>query len=578
MIETLLLCFIHGFKGDEETFFEFPQDLKTEISNQSPDLKVHTDVYPKYETRGDLASCSETFREWLQDQVTDLETSAATPSAIMNPSVGVVLVAHSMGGFVATDALFSILSNCPKIQGKECMFPLITGILTYDTPYNGLARSMFAYGAFSQYQNVSALYNIWSSLSGGLGLASASSAASSIARAKAQNVPGNKEMKKAVRTVGGVPASSWRRWGLLAARTGTLGAVLAGGVTAYVHREAIGESISKIDLKGIDYDPRSYLKRENIPSMSLPRTMPSLPKGMSAPNLGTLGGLSGVSRESIGEGFAWMAGHLKFVGALMKQTQMNARLEHLSQLQGMGRCNIFTCLSENGVWTGGYFVPRRRFCAVPIKFDPELNKEGEKKDEESKGWWVENVNSKAENEIAGHCSMFQRDRNDGYEALLETSGKKIVGWVLGVDLREVIDMYVPDELRAAKSHEEGQWVDDDGKVKEIDTEGKKSVADAVGAKRKSSVVLGVEETNKEQQQKLELVDEQSQEQEEDEQQLKAIISCQGLPQPEDGGISEEVLQQAMDIPLPGEEEEVLKAAANVPLPLEGDDEKARPGF
>ena len=33
----------------------------------------------------------------LQDQVTDLEQNAATPQAILNPSVSVVLVAHSMG-------------------------------------------------------------------------------------------------------------------------------------------------------------------------------------------------------------------------------------------------------------------------------------------------------------------------------------------------------------------------------------------------------------------------------------------------------------------------------------------------
>jgi alpha-beta hydrolase superfamily lysophospholipase len=33
----------------------------------------------------------------LQDQVTDLERDAATPSAILNPSVSVILVAHSMG-------------------------------------------------------------------------------------------------------------------------------------------------------------------------------------------------------------------------------------------------------------------------------------------------------------------------------------------------------------------------------------------------------------------------------------------------------------------------------------------------
>lgn len=474
------------------------------------------------------------------------------------------------------------------------MFPLITGLLTYDTPYNGLARSMFAYGAFSQYQNVSALYNIWSSLSGGLGLASASSAAGSIAQARAEKVPGNKEMKRAVRTVGGVPASSWRRWGVLAARTGTLGAVLAGGVTAYVlvyslpfvrlakancpmpsHREAIGQSISKIDLKAIDYDPRSYLKRENLPNMSLPRTMPSLPKGMSAPDLGTLSGLSGVSRESIGEGFAWMAGHLKFVGALMKQTQMSARLDRLSELQGLGRCNIFTCLGENGVWTGGYFVPRRRFCAVPIALDPELKKKGDdEKEGEAKEWWIENVNSKAENEIVSHCSMFQRDRNDGYEALLELSGKKIVGWVLGADLREVVDGYIPDELRAAKSHEEGQWVDDDGKVKEVDIELENPEAE-VGEKRKASVMLGEGNVTEKQDEEVEQTEEQSEEQNEDEQQLKAIISCQGLPQPEDGGISEDVLQKAMDIPLPGEEEEMLRAAAEVPLP-EGDDEEKNP--
>lgn len=330
------------------------------------------------------------------------------------------------------------------------------------------------------------------------------------------------------------------------------------------HREAIGQSISKIDLKSIDYDPRSYLKRENLPSVSLPRSMPSLPKGMSAPDLGTLSGLSGVSRESIGEGFAWMAGHLKFVGALMKQTQMSARLDRLSELQGMGKCNIFTCLGENGVWTGGYFVPRRRFCAVPLALDPELKKKGDgETGGEAKGWWIENVNSKAENEIISHCSMFQRDRNDGYEALLEVSRKKIVGWVLGVDVREVVDGYIPDELRAATSHEEGQWVDDDGKVKELGVEIEKPEAE-VGGKRKASEISGEGIVTEKQNGEVE----RTAEQKEDEEQLKAIISCQGLPQPEDGGISEDVLQKAMDIPLPGEEEAMLKAAADVPLPDE----------
>jgi len=83
MAKTLLLCFIHGFKGDEETFFEFPkvsvlhashsessltrniQHLQRVVSEERWDLEVHTAVYPKYETRGDLAACVETFREWF---------------------------------------------------------------------------------------------------------------------------------------------------------------------------------------------------------------------------------------------------------------------------------------------------------------------------------------------------------------------------------------------------------------------------------------------------------------------------------------------------------------------------------
>jgi hypothetical protein len=94
------------------------QNLRNLVAKRGPDLNVHTAIYPKYETRGDLAACVETFREWydasmilfesiftrlgtdfarLQDQVTDLEQNAATPLAILNPSVGVILIAHSMG-------------------------------------------------------------------------------------------------------------------------------------------------------------------------------------------------------------------------------------------------------------------------------------------------------------------------------------------------------------------------------------------------------------------------------------------------------------------------------------------------
>jgi hypothetical protein len=45
----------------------------------------------------------------------------------------------------------------PSTNGH--MFPLIQGILAFDTPYNGLARSMFVYGAFSNYSKVNSVFN-----------------------------------------------------------------------------------------------------------------------------------------------------------------------------------------------------------------------------------------------------------------------------------------------------------------------------------------------------------------------------------------------------------------------------------
>jgi hypothetical protein len=66
---------------------------------------VQTCIYPKYETRGDLAACVDTFREWLQEQVIGIERENGSKNPVFEPSVGVILVAHSMGY-----VFFSLLS------------------------------------------------------------------------------------------------------------------------------------------------------------------------------------------------------------------------------------------------------------------------------------------------------------------------------------------------------------------------------------------------------------------------------------------------------------------------------------
>ncbi|KAG4412553.1 hypothetical protein IFR04_014304 [Cadophora malorum] len=486
MVKTLLLCFIHGFKGDEETFFEFPDALKKSVSEKSPHLNVQTRVYPKYETRGDLAACVETFREWLQDQVTDLERDAATPSAILEPSVGVILVAHSMGGFVAADALFSVLDNRPvsNVPGQKLMFPLIHGVLTFDTPFNGLSRSMFAYGAFSQYQNLSSVWNIFSTVSSSLTGASTSSALATTAE-----------------------ASSWMRWQTLAARTGTYGAIVAGGVAAYIHRDSIRTSLSKI--KKEDLNPYNINYKDNVSR-----------------------GLTYVSRDSIGEGFAWMASHLKFVGALMKQAQLTTRMERLSQLEGVGIKDLYTSLGENGYWSGGYFVPKRTFCAVPTEKEAAAAK-----------LFQEQPNKKAKSEIEAHCSMFRPEKNEMFDEMLEISAKLVSEWAKN-DPRKIVDEYKPTREQLTRTQSESQLWDDDGKM----------LSPRLPKEKDES---------------------------EDEFQLQAILGCAEMPQLVDGGVDEESLKRAADTPLPvdedlmkrmkgddGEEEKELKKAMVVPLPAD----------
>lgn len=383
------------------------------------------------------------------------------------------------------------------------MFPLIQGVMAFDTPYNGLSRSMFAYGAFSQYQNISSMWNVLSSVStslpalmGAAGSASASSSVASVAGSSAQ-----------LATTG--QKTSWKRWQLLAARTGTIGAIAAGGVAAYMHREAILNSLSKIN-------------RENISSINYKESLAALPNIKYKENISQ--GLAYVSRESIGEGFAWMASHLKFVGALMKQTQLTTRLERLTQLEGVGVVDIYTSLGENGYWSGGYFVPKRTFCAVPTG-------------KEQSQLFIEQPNPKAGNEIEAHCSMFKPEKNERYAEMLEKSKEFVLQWV-GNDPRRVVDEYKPSREQLTRSRSESQLWDDDGVVKS--PEGEKD-----GEKEEG-----------------------------DEDQLEAILKSQDMPQPEDGGVNDEELKMALQVPLPADIETPqngeLEQASKVPLP--SDDE------
>lgn len=304
-------------------------------------------------------------------------------------SVGVILVAHSMGGFVASEALFHILDERANSDDPSApLFPMIQGLLAFDTPYNGLARSMFVYGGFSNYQKVSSVFNVMTALS------AAPASISMALKRGASSVPGSSRVTN--------PAA-WQTWQLVAVRTGTVGAIAAGGVAAYVHRQKIKDGVQNM----------RNLKKQDL--------VDGYQQGVD--RLGQ--GLAYVNRGNVGQSFAYLSDHFTFVGVLMKQQELSKRLERLANLQGIGIHDIYCSMGENGYWSGGYFVPERTFCAVPADDQPTHN------------LFSRHVVSNAEDEIQAHMSLFKPDKNEDYKLMIAKASKLVITWFN--DDSEIVD-------------------------------------------------------------------------------------------------------------------------------------------
>ncbi|MCJ1462559.1 hypothetical protein MMC07_001161 [Pseudocyphellaria aurata] len=392
MHKTLLLCFIHGFKGGDDTFGGFPDHIRALVSHALPKLSVKAVTYPKYETRGDLTECVERFREWLQNVVIDLEISASTASPTIDPSVRTVLIGHSMGGIVAAETLFSITSDAPipvsnfgsfpqspELSSETCesfMFPYIQGILAFDTPYLGISPSVIAHGAETHYKTASSAYSAFTEVASVFGYGAASKSpppSSSPGKRPKALLPAPDSAKDALAasTAAKDPdtaaAPAWQRWGKYAAFAA--GAVAAGGAAAY--------------FKG----------------------------------------------DTITEGWSWVGSHLEFVGCLARAEELKTRLERMVRIQddkGVGFKDLVTVLgrgAQGQSMTAGYLeingpaeARERTFCTIPRS---ERNRRAFEK--------VVIVN--AANETEAHMSMFFPRENLGYYSMSERAKELVVSWV-----------------------------------------------------------------------------------------------------------------------------------------------------
>ncbi|RYC61426.1 hypothetical protein CHU98_g4782 [Xylaria longipes] len=378
--------------GNDDTFRTFPEDLKAQVAKQLPDDNVESVVYPKYETKGELGQCSVAVLSWLKERVMDVRKARCdNPWPPHDRDVGVIMVAHSMGGFVASDTLFLILNEKLAAAKEDAsdtpIFPLIQGILTFDTPFNGLARPMFVYGAFSNYQKVSSVFNVMTALS-----AAPAAFGKTAFKRTAANLPKR-----------GTSNPAWKGWQLVAVKTGTVGAIAAGGVAAYMHRQQIMDGMRS--MRNLNKESVKEGYQQGVDTISQ--------------------GLAYINRGNVGRSFEYLSDHFTFVGALLKQQELARRLERMALLKGVGIHDYYTSLGENGMWSGGYFVPERTFCAIPSK------------DHQAYHLFSRRIIKDVDDEVQAHMSMFIRDKNDQYEQMTQESGNLVARWF--IDDSDIVD-------------------------------------------------------------------------------------------------------------------------------------------
>ncbi|KAJ5166900.1 uncharacterized protein N7482_005681 [Penicillium canariense] len=401
MHKTLLLVFIHGFKGGDDTFGSFPENLRTVVSKALPAVNVTTAVYPRYETKGDLKECVGRFRDWLQNTVIDLEVANHTASPTVDPSIHVFLIGHSMGGIVAAEALLLLASeqpipgnltsnsqsalqsedNTPVVEPGTFMFPHIQGVLAFDTPFLGIAPGVVSYGAEGHYRNATTAYNTFTEVAGIFGYGKSSPDETAAA------VPAKEAPKALPSTADAAATPSWQRWGRYAMFAGAAGAVAAGGAAAL------------------------YSQRQNLTA-----------------------------------GFSWVSSHLEFIGCLARTSELRQRLEKLVTVQedrGIECVNFYTCLGQGAAnlvadtSTGKTSFTQkiirsknRTFCTLP----PEVENDKEVATSSRAGLqWRKAVNNQASDEVQAHISMFLREGNPAFYDLVGEACKTLVtsidkGW------------------------------------------------------------------------------------------------------------------------------------------------------
>ncbi|KAK0191145.1 hypothetical protein F5146DRAFT_930000 [Armillaria mellea] len=219
--DVLLLVFIHGFKGDDETFLQFPQRMQHILSDTIPNCTVESIVFPVYEVQSPDSASVVRFADWLTTLTVEREVASGGGAG----KAKIVLCGHSMGGILTADTLREFVKTKPDQRAP--LWPKIIACIAYDTPYLGLHPYVFKNSATRATEYVNTARTVGSALLGSFAGFGVKKAADS--KPATENTPPPPESK-----------TSWSKWAPAAYAVG--GALLAGAAAggAYYRREDLG--------------------------------------------------------------------------------------------------------------------------------------------------------------------------------------------------------------------------------------------------------------------------------------------------------------------------------------------------
>ncbi|OZJ02133.1 hypothetical protein BZG36_04582 [Bifiguratus adelaidae] len=205
--DNLLVVFIHGFKGSVDSFEDFPNRLRTILTN-SMNADVETLIYPTYQTRGSLEATVVTFCDWLEDGVKERQQHLSKIGS--TGKVRIVLCGHSMGGIVGADVILRLHGLRHEVMEN------VLGLLAFDTPFYSLHSDVIAQTALQRVEG-----SLPISISDGYSIVSTVVPAANAVTAASPS------LKNMFRRAASSVAANGRTWGTIA---GVAGAATAVGV------------------------------------------------------------------------------------------------------------------------------------------------------------------------------------------------------------------------------------------------------------------------------------------------------------------------------------------------------------